>query len=220
MSLIKNIVLIFSTMSLLVCSCKKKSEILNKNKNYEIKDKLKENNQILSLKYFDTILNSDTGKGVIKYDIRANVEQFNIVERYIIMYTLIGNEKIPLENTDDYEKLDKEAQGAFLDTIGDGTFYFDYKFAKAGKQYLTIAFVDLINFKDSINNDISPVYHFSKFSIPVLVVDSSSVLGIKDNKHYYIYKKEIKWVKRKDSLKLVIENQRKVDSMKRVLNNK
>lgn len=208
----------FSVICLLIISCKKEAEIFKKNKNSEIKDTLRESSQILSFKYFDTILNSDIGKGVLKYNKHTKFKQSDIVNRYIIMYTSISKENIQWKNTDDFEKIDNSAQGAFLDTVGDGTFYFDYKFNEAGKQNLKMFFVDLIDYKDTISNKVRSVYYFSNASVPVMVIDSNSVLGIKNRKLYYETSRTI-YVKRKDSLRLAKKQQRKKDSIQRILNN-
>ncbi len=49
-------------------------------------------------------------------------------------------------------------------------------------------------------------------------VMDSTIIGYKGDTAYFVEEKMVK-VKRKDSLKRVLEDQRKIDSMKRVLNN-
>ncbi|MCF6349292.1 MAG: hypothetical protein L3J20_13525 [Flavobacteriaceae bacterium] len=151
--------------------------------------------------------------GEIKYiDKIDTINESEIGERYIMMYLSIDD----YANT--FEEIEKTKQGIFIDTIGNGTYRFKVKFNEHGNKEIKLAIEDLAFIKNYSNsNEVLILKRYSFLNIPVKVLDSSSILGVKQDTIYFIAEKEI-MVKRKDSAKFIKESQRKLDSMKKVLN--
>jgi len=168
-------------------------------------------------KYHDTVFKDAYGFGDVDYDKTIKgIDSANILERYIILYTSID------KNSKTFEEIEKTKQDAFLDTskTKNGKFYFEYKFDKVGDNMLKLAFEDLtVYLSDSIKGDTLTLVKYPVTELPVFVIDSSTFSGYdKNGRPYYIFEKTI-YVKRKDTTQLAKEQQRKIDSMKRILNN-
>jgi len=208
----KYFILIFITMTFFSCN-EKDLPIKNKNiKKIFNKDSI---TTIIGYKYSDTISNNITGEGIIKYNLKYAGIPSNIFERRIHLYLSTHLDK----NTATFKEIEENVQGVFFDTIGNGVFNFRFNFKKPGERILNLAFEDIIFYGNHLNSkDTILKVKYSILALPLFVVDSTLIIGTKD-KNIYFEQDDIFKIKRKDSAKLIRENQRKIDSMKRVLNN-
>ena len=208
--------LLFITTLLTVISCKEIT--ISRNDIVYSKDSIQKNtikNESISIKYSDSIFIGTYGHGTIQYNRKIkNVKKYNILERYILLYISID------ENAKTFKDIEKTKQNEFIDTIGNGVFHFKYKFNTIGKNNLKLVFDDFTNYIEEGSNKtdtISLIKYSTPISLPVYVLDSSSIIGHKGGTVYFsTIKKYIS--KRKDSARILRNSQQKIDSIKRFLN--
>lgn len=210
---------LFTIILLVVISCKK-TDNSKVDKMHSDKDSIQKNileTEPINLKYSDSVFIGTYEYGVINYNKKIkDIKKSNILERYVLLYVSVD------ENAKTFEDIKKTKQNEFIDTIGNGVFYFKYKFNKIGKNNLKLVFDDFVNYlkDDSIKRDdtITMIRHSTPISLPVYVLDSSSIIGYKGDTAYFVGMKKFS-SKRKDSARILREAQQKIDSMKKVLNN-
>ncbi len=136
----------------------------------------------------------------------------NEIEGRFTVFVVTGNDK-----GYDFESILNNADDVLVDSTSTSNivFPFKYKFSKIGENELKIAIKDIIYLKgrDSIFKE--TLESNSVHKVPVSVFE---LIAHRGDTVYYIGKRNIK-LKRKDLVKYAKENQRKIDSMKRVLNN-
>lgn len=207
---------------ILTSSCKKRSSIPSKKSNmFEFVDlsnsKYKiDEPKILDFQFDDSLIFKNkfvTGKLV--YDMSLDTLSLDdISNRYIVF--LATTKKDSLETP---ESIAKGAQYKHGDSINSGIFKFRVKFSSVIDPVLTIAIVDFKFLRENEGDEEQQLIKKSLIiSLPVFVIDSTSVLGYKGDTVYFT-KDEKTTLKRKDSLGIAKEQQRKIDSMKKVLNN-
>ncbi len=205
-------ILIFILMTFFSCNDKDLSKNKKDKKSFD-KDSI---TTILGYKYSDTIINNTLGEGIIKYNLKYNIGvPSNTFERRIHLYLSTNLDK----KASTFKEIEENIQGVFFDTISNENFNFNFDYKNSGKRILNLAFEDIIFFRDSLKSKDTVIkVKYTILSLPVFVVDSTSILGVK-NKNIYFEQEGVFKIKRKDSLRRVLEDQRKIDSMKRVLNN-
>lgn len=208
---------LFTIILLVVISCKKTNN-LKADKMYSDKDSIRKNTletEPINLKYSDSVFIGAYGYGMINYNKKIkDIKKSNILERYVLLYVSVD------ENAKTFEDIEETKQNEFIDTIGNGVFYFKYRFNKIGKNNLKLVFDDFVNYvkDDSIKRDtITMIRYSTPISLPVYVLDSSSIIGYKEDTVFFVGKKKFS-SKRKDSARILREAQKEIDSMKRVLN--
>jgi len=208
------IILIIFLISIWSCNNISNKENTSSEKNIQDETDIRKTIK-LNLKYSDTVFKKTYGYGEINHGNEiSGIKISDIIEYYTILYVSIN------EEAKTFEDVKKTKQNDFIDTIGNGVFYYKYKFESIGKKELKLAFESLVVYvKDSINMDtISYVQESTPITLPVFVLDSSLIIGYKGDVVYFKGMKKYKF-KRKDSARILKEAQQKIDSMKRVLNN-
>ncbi|GEM_PF-3464552 len=198
---------------LTICCNKKKTQSVQQTNRSKDTSKSK----IMDIKFNDTVFQNIQFNGAIKYDMKLDsLKKSDISYRGVIFFASI------FENSQTFEQIGKTAFAADVidSVIVDGVHIFNFsgKFKNSGIDTVRIAVEDVIIPKgDTTKETINISKGYSFLSLPVTVIDSNLVAGYKGDTIYFVGERMVK-VKRKDSAKYAKENQREIDSMKRVLN--
>ena len=168
--------------------------------------------KILDIQFDDLIIYKNKyTSGKIIYDIRLDsLESSEINNRYIMFYATTEKRSLPT-----LESIKKNASFGHMDTIINGIFNFKLKFSSDKNSLLRVAIVDKIFLEgDGTSKKMEVLQNTILLELPIFVLDSTNVVGIKEDTIYFTGEKTIK-IKRKDSARFAKENQRRIDSIKK-----
>ncbi len=118
---------------IIFCSCvHKEDKILTGNA-------IGESNSLQVFKFPDTVLKNQNTSGEIKYDLELDtLNSLRVNKRYTFLYVTTEKGVFSLED------IKKGNHDSFVDTVGDGTFYFNTKFTNLGQNILSGVIQDVI----------------------------------------------------------------------------
>ncbi len=96
---------------------------------------------ITFFEFRDTVAINQNISGEIKYNLGLDVKLTNIDKRYTFFYVTTEKEAL------DIESIKSTNHNIFIDTVGNGTFYFNTKFTNFGNNLLNGVFEDIIYLK-------------------------------------------------------------------------
>ncbi len=159
---------IYLILLIFFISCNKK---LEKESNTEVfKNSLKANGEssVDFFKFNDTVIINKNTLGEIRYNLKLdNLKPSDVDNRFVLLYvTTQDDEPLGLES------IKKSKHKIFLDTIGNGTFYFEAKFTKTGNNLLNCVVEDVLFLKKlTKEGKVKMISNKTSISKAVFVVD-------------------------------------------------
>ncbi len=154
---------------LLVISCnnKKVKENLSQKVSKNFSEKENEESLITYFDFKDTLYLDENASGVIKYNLNLDsLSESDIEKRYTFLYISTDKEALNLEAIKNLK------HDIFIDTVGNGTFYFEAEFTKVGNNLLNGVIEDLVFLKElTREGKVKIISNKTSISKNVFVVD-------------------------------------------------